>query len=265
MDKNIYEVGIIEHRAFDEIKQLFAENKIDPASTGLVRENYLIYLKPGVEAGPNEAIWEIPNTSIYGLYNDNAYKKNLEDAANHLIETQNISKMWLMLYSPKTKLKFHWDFFKNRHLVSLNEKFIEMTLGFFLIALIPIRRWMRNKNFYLKLWQMSLVGAGIGYLTGIVATTGAINTPFFLAYGLSKGAFLGTEAASTLSILFTKGITFHQLGFLNAAAIVQGLFIGIFVNKSLVIVRPKDAGITGNRESSLLCSISSFSSSESPG
>ena len=121
MDKNIYEVGIIEHKAFDEIKQLFAENKIDPASTGLVRENYLIYLKPGVEAGPNEAIWEIPNTSIYGLYNDNAYKKNLEDAANHLIETQNISKMWLMLYSPKTKLKFHWDFFKCRHLVSLNE------------------------------------------------------------------------------------------------------------------------------------------------
>jgi uncharacterized protein len=131
-------------------------------------------------------------------------------------------------------------------LVSLNEKFIEMTLGFFLIALIPIRRWMRNKNFYLKLWQMSLVGAGIGYLTGIVATTGAINTPFFLAYGLSKGAFLGTEAASTLSILFTKGITFHQLGFLNTAAIVQGLFIGIFVlmgaifSKKIVLALPEE-------------------------
>lgn len=110
-------------------------------------------------------------------------------------------------------------------LVRLDERLIEMTLGGFLILLVPIRRWMRKKNFYLKLWQMGLVGAAIGYLTGIVATTGAINTPFFLAYGLTKGAFLGTEAASTLSILFTKGIAFHQLGFLNVMAIMQGLLI----------------------------------------
>ncbi len=130
-------------------------------------------------------------------------------------------------------------------LVQLDERFIEITLGIFLILLIPIRRWMRKKNFYLKLWQMGLVGAGIGYLTGLVATTGAINTPFFLAYGLSKGAFLGTEAASTLSILFTKGITFHQLGFLNTAVIIQGLLIGSFVlvgsifSKRIVLALPE--------------------------
>ncbi len=111
-------------------------------------------------------------------------------------------------------------------LVTLNDRLVEITLGLFLILLIPIRRCMRKQNFYLKLWQMSLVGAVIGYLTGIVATTGAINTPFFLAFGLAKGAYLGTEAASSLSILFTKGITFHQLGFLNTTAIIQGLLIG---------------------------------------
>ena len=130
-------------------------------------------------------------------------------------------------------------------LVTLNDRLVEITLGFFLILLIPVRRWMRQKNFYLKLWQMSLVGAGIGYLTGIVATTGAINTPFFLAFGLSKGAFLGTEAASTLSILFTKGITFHQLGFLNATAMIQGLLIGSCVlvgsifSKKIVLALPE--------------------------
>jgi len=130
-------------------------------------------------------------------------------------------------------------------LVQLNERLIEISLGIFLILLIPIRRWMRKKNFYLKLWQMGLVGAAIGYLTGIVATTGAINTPFFLAYGLSKGAFLGTEAASTLSILFTKGITFHQLGFLNASAIIQGFLIGSCVllgsifSKRIVLALPE--------------------------
>ena len=130
-------------------------------------------------------------------------------------------------------------------LVSLDDRLVEITLGLFLILLIPIRRWMRKKNFYLKLWQMSLVGAVIGYLTGIVATTGAINTPFFLAFGLTKGAFLGTEAASTLSILFTKGITFHQLGFLNNTAIIQGLLIGSCVllgsifSKRIVLALPE--------------------------
>ena len=131
-------------------------------------------------------------------------------------------------------------------LVRLDERLVEMTLGGFLILLVPIRRWMRKKNFYLKLWQMGLVGAIIGYLTGIVATTGAINTPFFLAYGLSKGSFLGTEAASTLSILFTKGIAFHQLGFLNMMAIMQGLLIGVCVlagsifSKKIVLALPED-------------------------
>jgi len=130
-------------------------------------------------------------------------------------------------------------------LVALNDRLVEITLGLFLIVLIPIRRWMRKKHFYLKLWQMSLVGAGIGYLTGIVATTGAINTPFFLAFGLTKGAYLGTEAASTLSILFTKGITFHQLGFLNTTAIIQGLLIGSCVlvgsifSKRIVLALPE--------------------------
>ena len=130
-------------------------------------------------------------------------------------------------------------------LVTLNDRLVEITLGLFLILLIPIRRWMRKQNFYLKLWQMSLVGAAIGYLTGIVATTGAINTPFFLAFGLTKGAYLGTEAASTLSILFTKGITFHQLGFLNTTAIIQGLLIGSCVlvgsifSKRIVLALPE--------------------------
>ena len=130
-------------------------------------------------------------------------------------------------------------------LVSLNDKAVETTLGLFLIGLIPIRRWMQKKNLHLTLWQMCFVGAGIGYLTAIVATTGAINTPFFLAYGLTKGGFLGTEALSTLSILIAKGVAFHQLGFLNVLAISQGLLIGFFVivgsifSKKIVLALPE--------------------------
>ncbi len=130
-------------------------------------------------------------------------------------------------------------------LVQLDERFIEILLGVFLILLIPIRRWMRARQFTVKLWQMAIVGAGIGYLTGIVATTGAVNTPFFLAYGLSKGAYLGTEAASSLFVYLTKGIVFHSLGVINAAAIMQGLWIGVCVfvgsllSKRIILALPE--------------------------
>jgi len=130
-------------------------------------------------------------------------------------------------------------------LVLLDGTIIEVILGIFLIALIPIRRWIRRQAFTIKLWHMSVVGAAIGYLTGIVATTGAINTPFFLAFGLVKGAYLGTEAASSLFMLFAKIFVFHQLGVLDALAITQGLLLGLCVmtgsilSKRIVLALPE--------------------------
>ena len=114
-------------------------------------------------------------------------------------------------------------------LVLLSPRWIDLILGCFLLAMIPIRRKLREMNFKLKLWEMALVGALIGYLTGVVASTGAVNTPFFLAYGLVKGAFIGTEAASSFFMFVAKGITFHQLGVLDLQIMGQGVLIGAFV------------------------------------
>lgn len=114
-------------------------------------------------------------------------------------------------------------------LVQLPERLVGLTLGVFLIALVPVRRWLRKRQWRMQLWQMALVGAAIGYLTGIVATTGPINTPFFLASGLLKGAYLGTEAAGSLAIFVTKAIVFSRLGVIDQAAIGQGLWIGACV------------------------------------
>jgi len=114
-------------------------------------------------------------------------------------------------------------------LVLLSERLIDLVLGCFLLLMIPIRRKLKEMNFTLKLWEMSIVGAVIGYLTGVVASTGALNTPFFLAYGLLKGAFIGTEAASSLFMFIAKGITFHSLGVIDLEIFGQGVLIGAFV------------------------------------
>lgn len=130
-------------------------------------------------------------------------------------------------------------------LVQFNPRAIELILGSFLLLMIPTRRWLRRQNFTMRLPHMAVLGASIGYLTGIVATTGAINTPFFLAYGLLKGAYIGTEAAASLAMFVAKGVTFHQLGVLDNRAILQGLSIGVFVligstlSKKLVLKLPE--------------------------
>lgn len=103
---------------------------------------------------------------------------------------------------------------------------VEAVLGVFFIAMIPLRRWMARQPWRLRPVHLALAGAGVGFLTGIVVSTGPINAPFFLAYGLLKGAYLGTEALGSLAVYLAKALTFRSLGALPLAAIGKGLVIG---------------------------------------
>jgi uncharacterized membrane protein YfcA len=103
---------------------------------------------------------------------------------------------------------------------------IEAVLGLFFIAMVPLRRWMARQGWRLGLPQMALVGGMVGFVTGVVVSTGPINTPFFLAYGLVKGAFLATEALGSLAVFLAKAATFGSLGALPLASVGQGLVIG---------------------------------------
>ncbi|GGC89214.1 sulfite exporter TauE/SafE family protein [Undibacterium terreum] len=103
---------------------------------------------------------------------------------------------------------------------------IEVVLGAFFILMIPARRWLVARQLRVKLWHLALVAAPIGFLTGIVVSTGPINAPVFLAYGLVKGAFLATEAAGSLGVYLSKALTFRYFGALPAEAIIKGLIIG---------------------------------------
>jgi uncharacterized membrane protein YfcA len=111
-------------------------------------------------------------------------------------------------------------------LVNLSSKVIEIALGIFFIVMIPVRRRLQAAGMRVRLWQMSIVGAVIGFLTGIVVSTGPINTPFFLAYGLTKGAFLSTEAMASLAVYASKAIMFGQLGALPWPILWKGMIVG---------------------------------------
>jgi uncharacterized protein len=113
-----------------------------------------------------------------------------------------------------------------RTLLVLPAHLVDIALGTFFLAMIPVRHWLHARSFKINLWQLAVAGTAIGYITGIVLSTGPLSVPAFTSYGLVKGAFLSTEAASSLALMISKAATFRELGALPLPAIVQGLIIG---------------------------------------
>ncbi len=113
-----------------------------------------------------------------------------------------------------------------RTFVALDARTLQLTLGFFFVAMIPARRWLLASGFRIGLPGMALVGAGIGLLSGLVTTVGPINTPFFLAYGLVKGAFVSTEAAASALMGLSKAGVFQSFGALPPETLAKGVAVG---------------------------------------
>jgi uncharacterized membrane protein YfcA len=113
-----------------------------------------------------------------------------------------------------------------RTLLALPPRAVDLSIGVFLIAMVPVRHWLARHDLKFSLWQLAIGGALIGYLTGIVVSTGPLSVPLFLFYGLTRGAFLATEAASSLGLYLSKSVTFQHFGALTGDIALKGLIAG---------------------------------------
>ena len=113
-----------------------------------------------------------------------------------------------------------------RTLLALPSHAVDISIGLFLIAMVPVRHWLARHDLKVSLWHLAVGGAVIGYLTGIVVSTGPLSVPLFLFYGLTKGAFLATEAASSLGLYVSKSVTFQRFGALTPDVALKGLIAG---------------------------------------
>jgi uncharacterized membrane protein YfcA len=113
-----------------------------------------------------------------------------------------------------------------RTLLTLPPALIEGGLGVFFLLMIPTRRWLAARGFRLRLPHLVGIGLVVGFLTGLVVTTGPITAPIFLAYGLVKGPFIATEAAGSLAVYLSKTAVFRHFGALPLPVIAQGLVTG---------------------------------------
>jgi uncharacterized membrane protein YfcA len=112
-------------------------------------------------------------------------------------------------------------------LLTISPSIVEGLLGIFFLLMVPIRRLMASREWRVRLWQLAVAGAVVGFLTGLVLSTGPLSVPIFTGFGLSGGAFLGTEAASALVLYGAKLATFGEFGALTTSIVVRGLVIGV--------------------------------------
>jgi uncharacterized protein len=113
-----------------------------------------------------------------------------------------------------------------RTMLSLPPRVVDIALGSFFLVMIPGRRWLAARHYRIAPWLLVPAGLAVGFLTGIVVSTGPITVPLFSAYGLVKGAFIATEASASLAVYISKAITFRSFGALPTDIILKGLLTG---------------------------------------
>lgn len=118
-------------------------------------------------------------------------------------------------------------------------------LGFFLLIVVAVRRsgvWRPGR---LPLKGFALLGAGFSFLSALVGSVGPLMAPFFLAYGLVKGAYIGTEALATVVMHVTKLAAYGGSRILTGHAVLIGaamgpvMIAGSWTGKRIVDVLPE--------------------------
>lgn len=123
-------------------------------------------------------------------------------------------------------------------LIHLPKGWPETLLGLFIMALVPIRRLAMGRVSSINVVQLAVVGAFVGFLTGIFLSTGPLSVPAFLAFGLVRGAFIATEASASLLVQAAKIISFREFGAISMLDLLRGAIVGAALMAGTFMARP---------------------------
>lgn len=99
-------------------------------------------------------------------------------------------------------------------------------LGCFLLFVVAWRRLRPRRPRAFSTPAFAGIGAGGTLLSALLGSAGPVMAPFFLAYGLVKGAYIGTEALSTVVMHVTKLVAYGQDAVLTGFDAWVGLALG---------------------------------------
>jgi len=99
-------------------------------------------------------------------------------------------------------------------------------LGIFLIGIVAYRH-IRKSARAMPLRGFAPLGAVASFLSALLGTAGPLMVPFFLAFGLTKGAFIGTEALAALLMHVVKMVVYGGTSLLSVNSVGVGLLMGV--------------------------------------
>jgi uncharacterized membrane protein YfcA len=99
-------------------------------------------------------------------------------------------------------------------------------LGVFLIAVVVWRHLRPAATWRPSLPAFAVIGAGASFLSALLGSVGPLMAPFFLAYGLVKNAYIGTEALATVTMHVVKLVAYRSAHVLPLHAVLVGIFVG---------------------------------------
>jgi len=99
-------------------------------------------------------------------------------------------------------------------------------LGAFLVLSVIVRHLHPPLRRGFAAFWFAPIGGVFSVVSAIVGSAGPFLAPFYLAYGLMKGAFIGTEALGTAVMHVTKLSSYQGLGAMSPTIWLKGLLIG---------------------------------------
>ena len=118
-------------------------------------------------------------------------------------------------------------------------EWLSRLMGLVLLSALPLRRWLERGPRRMRLQHFPLLGAATGLLSALVAATGPIAMPFFLGYGLRRGAYVGTDALCAAGVHLVKTLVYGRYALLTPETSTLGLatggvmFAGAFVGRRI--------------------------------
>jgi len=105
-------------------------------------------------------------------------------------------------------------------------QFLVRLLGAFLLLVVVWRHVRPSGPAPFPAPWFAAIGAGSSFLSALLGSVGPIMAPFFLAFGLVKGAYIGTEAMSTVVMHVAKLVAYRQTSILTGPDVLTGLALG---------------------------------------
>lgn len=116
---------------------------------------------------------------------------------------------------------------------------LQRVLGVFLLVVVVWRR-VRPRPRPPSERSFVVVGAASGAGSALLGSVGPLTAPFFLAHGLTRAAYVGTEAASALTLHASKLLAYGAGDLLTPTVLAYGLALtpatlaGAWVGKRVV-------------------------------